>query len=84
MCHLDTAEGRILKDSGRFLVKMPGVLGLRREEIPASAILVQSLHMREREREREWLASTCLHFIHQRGIRSGKHAKTANRLLVPH
>ena len=28
MCHLDTAQCRILKDSGRFLVKIPTGLGL--------------------------------------------------------
>ena len=28
MCHLDTAQSRILKDSGRFLVKLPKGLGL--------------------------------------------------------
>ena len=28
MCHLDTAQCRILKDSGRFLVKIPWGLGL--------------------------------------------------------
>ena len=28
MCHLDTAQCRILKDSGRFLVKIPRGLGL--------------------------------------------------------
>ena len=28
MCHLDTAQCRILKDLGRFLVKLPRGLGL--------------------------------------------------------
>ena len=31
MCHLDTAQCRILKDSGRFLVKIPWGLGLREQ-----------------------------------------------------
>ena len=29
MCHLDTAQCRILEDSGRFLVKIPRGLGLK-------------------------------------------------------
>ena len=34
-CHLDTAQctGRILKDSGRFLVKIPWGLGLNMEMV---------------------------------------------------
>ena len=34
MCHLDTAQCRILKDSGRFLVKIPRGLGLTLQSIP--------------------------------------------------
>ena len=32
MCHLDAAQCRILKDSGRFLVKIPRGLGLKKRE----------------------------------------------------
>ena len=31
MCHLDTAQCRILKDSGRFLIETPRGLGLNIE-----------------------------------------------------
>ena len=32
MCHLDTAQYRILKDSGRVLIKIPGGLGLKKKK----------------------------------------------------
>ena len=45
MCHLDTAQCKILKDSGRFLVKIPRGLGLKNGKLSDFFFVDDEIHI---------------------------------------